>query len=81
MNRQYSDLLNTYHEASDGDLLNTWLITTPKIKMIENVKEDLELCAVPLDAPDLVIAHLLHFTLESHLFLLWAQQHNVIKQI
>ncbi len=61
------------------DLLNTWMITTPKIKMIEKVKDDLELCTVPLDAPDLVIAHLLHFTLESHLFLLWGQQHKTVR--
>jgi hypothetical protein len=52
-----------------------------KNKNYKKVEDDLELSTVPLDAPDLVIAHLLHFTLESHLFLLWGQQHNVIKQI
>jgi hypothetical protein len=48
-------------------------------KMVEKVKDDLELGTVPLDAPDLVIAHLLHFTLESHLFLLWGQQHKTVR--
>jgi hypothetical protein len=57
-------------------------VITLKIKqIIEKVKDDLELCTVPLDAPDLVIAHLLHFTLESHLFLLQGQQHKTVRFI